>query len=305
MAITISNLRKWYKMLTGKSILHVNQGMGRCFSPGRVYGYFNDLTEKVLKEPELLHTKELPVVKAENGENITFPVAIFQYGLGAYDLFLQTDRNEYLDKFNQCVKWATENQLENGAWNNFFFIYPKQPYGAMCQGEGASLLLRAFENTGDTIYFNAAKRAIDFMLTAVENGGTAKYMGDDLILLEYTHKPAVLNGWIFALFGLYDFTLISDDKEYYALLERTLKTLEKMLPRFDCGYWSMYDDSGMITSPFYHDLHIAQTEALCRITGNSLFEQYHQRWLKDRASKIKKARAFLKKAYQKTVEKSA
>ena len=101
MAITVYNLRKWYKMLTGKNILHVNQGMGQCFSPGRVNGYFNDLTEKVLKEPELLHTKKLPVVKAESGENITFPVAIFQYGLGAYDLFLQTGRNEYLDKFNQ------------------------------------------------------------------------------------------------------------------------------------------------------------------------------------------------------------
>lgn len=305
MAITVYNLRKWYKMLTGKNILHVNQGMGQCFSPGRVNGYFNDLTEKVLKEPELLHTKKLPVVKAESGENITFPVAIFQYGLGAYDLFLQTGRNEYLDKFNQCVKWAMENQLENGAWNNFFFMFPKQPYGAMCQGESVSLLLRAFENTGDTIYFNAAKRAIDFMLTAVENGDTAKYMGDDLVLLECTHKPAVLNGWIFALFGLYDFTLVSDDKEYYTLLERTLKTLKKTLPRFDCGYWSMYDDGGMIASPFYHSLHIAQMEALYKITGNALFEQYRQRWLKDRSSKLKKARAFLKKAYQKTVEKSA
>lgn len=32
MALTIYNLKKWSKMLTGRSVLHVNQGRGKVYS---------------------------------------------------------------------------------------------------------------------------------------------------------------------------------------------------------------------------------------------------------------------------------
>ena len=80
MSISTFNIKKWYRMLRGKSILHVNQGLGRCFSTTDICGYYNDLTEKVTKMPELLNCDELPHVEDERGEQILFPVAVFQYG---------------------------------------------------------------------------------------------------------------------------------------------------------------------------------------------------------------------------------
>ena len=302
MSISLFNLKKWYLMLTGRSVLHVNQDIGKSFEVSKIKGYYNNLTEKVTMEPELLMSGKLPEFKTESGGTVLFPVAIFQYGLGAYDLYLQTADNVYLEKFNQCVKWTVENQQESGAWSNFFFIYKDNPYGAMCQGEGASLLIRAYKETGEEKYLEAARKAVEFMLKDVKNGGTTSYDGGDVVLLEYTHLKPVMNGWIFALWGLYDLNVVSPKEENIILYKKTLNSLIKYLPSFDGKYWSMYDLSGKIASPFYHNLHIAQMQAMYRITGEKTFEHYAEKWEKDSKSKIKKMRAFVKKAMQKIAE---
>ena len=303
MAFNIYNIKKWYLMLTGKSVLHVNQDIGPQFVPGELKGYFNNMTEKVTKEPELLESDSLPLLQTEKGEYIYFPVAIFQYGLGAYDLYLSTNDEIYLKKFKLCVKWAIDNQEINGSWSNFFYIYPNSPYGAMCQGEGASLLLRAYKEFGDVKFLECAKKAIDYMLLPVEEGGTALYQDNEVILLEYTHRPAVLNGWIFALFGLYDLTLVDNSDKYNDALQKTLYSLKNNLNKFDNCYWSLYDLDNKITSPFYHNLHIAQMQAIYEITNDQVYKQLLEKWINYRNSFCKSKKAFIKKAIQKIVEK--
>lgn len=303
MGISIYKIKKWYKIITGTSIMHVNQNMGKSFKPGALEGYFNNLTEKVLKDTVSLENKTLPSAEDESGNPVVFPVAIFQYGLGAYDLFLQTAQEQYRHQFLLCAQWAFDNQLESGAWSNFYFVYPDNPYGAMCQGEGSSLMLRAHKLTGEEKYLAAAKKALDFMLLPIEQGGTAKYNGEELVLLEYTHLPAVLNGWVFALAGLYDMVVADYGEKYEAALHQTIKTLVKYLPKFDSGYWSLYDLGGKLTSPFYHNLHIAQMQALALMTGEDIFDQFAEKWAKYEKNPLKKGIAFSKKAIQKILEK--
>ena len=289
-------------MIHGKSILHVNQDMGKSFVPGEIKGYFNNLTEKVTKEPELLDNDRLPLLKTEKRGEIEFPVGIFQYGLGAYDLYLQTGEGRYLAKFKQCVDWALTHQLDNGAWDILSFLYPDAPYSAMCQGEGASLLLRAYKRFNDERYLDAAAKAIEFMLLPVSDGGTSQYDGNDLILLEYTNLPAVMNGWIFASFGLYDMSLVSSDPRYKEAFLKTVDTLKKYLPRFDNGYWTKYDLDKKIASPFYHNLHVAQMQGLHLATGDPIFEEYADKWAKYQSKWWNRKRAFVKKAWQKIKE---
>ena len=86
MSISIYKIKKWYKMMTGKSIYHVNQGVGTCYSKTEIAGYYNDLTEKVTKDdPNIL----VPKYHVDTGEEIYFSIGIFQYGLAAYDLFFE------------------------------------------------------------------------------------------------------------------------------------------------------------------------------------------------------------------------
>lgn len=304
MSISIYNLKKWSKMFCGKSVLHVNQNLGTQFIPGEIKGYFNNLIEKVTMEPELLNCEKLPTVETEKGERISFPVSIFQYGLGAYDLYLKTNDKKYYTKFEQCATWAFKNQEVSGAWNNFFFVYPDHPYSAMCQGEGSSLLVRAYKISNDKKYYNAAKKAVDFMIQPIENGGTNRVQGNEMCLLEYTHRDAVLNGWIFALFGLYDFILVNSISEYNEVFDKTISTLKSYMKNFDRRYWSNYDLEGRISSPFYHNLHIAQMEALYLITKCEDFKMYADKWKKQKTNPVKQTCAVIKKIGQKIIEKN-
>ena len=71
---------------------------------------------------------------------------------------------------------------------------------SMAQGEGVSVLLRAYKHTSDIKYYETAKKAIDFMLIDIEKGGTTKYLDnkEEIIFQEYvcSNDLGVLNGWI-------------------------------------------------------------------------------------------------------------
>jgi len=289
-------------MLAGKSVWHVNQDIGKSFSVDRIKGYYNNMTEKVTKMPELMEGEGLPVLDV-NGVKVEMPVAIFQYGLGAYDLFLQTGDGKYERKFIQSVNWAMNQIDEQGRWNNFSYVFPDSPYGAMAQGEGVSLLIRAFQYTNDTKYLESARKAINYMLLPIEEGGTTKYEGDDAYLMEYTFKGVVLNGAIFSWWGLYDYVLAIGDKgKYFEAKEKTLQTLISILPKFSCSYWSIYSLDGLMASPFYHHLHIAQMQAMYQLTGEPLFRKYAIRWEKNEKNPLCKSLAFVVKAVQKLKE---
>ena len=303
MAVSLANIKRWYNMITGQSVWHVNQDIGKCFSVDAVNGYYNNMTEKVTKMPELLKSDVLPLLGTAEGNYVEMPVAIFQYGLGAYDLYLQTSEDIYERKFFQAVDWAMNHIDEQGRWNNFFYVYPDHPYGAMAQGEGASLLIRAYEHTQKKEYLDSAQKAIDYMLLPIEKGGTTKYDKFDVIFAEYTHRPIVMNGWIFAWWGLYDFVLAAKDEDKYKeILDSSCMSLVKHLPEFKTWYWSKYDVSGRMASPFYHNLHVAQMGAMYQLTGLAVFNEYAMRWRKQQKNMICKTIAFVNKAIQKIKE---
>ena len=69
--------------------------------------------------PELLDTEDLPRLKIGKKRYVESGVAIFQYGLGAYDLYLENGNEKYHKKFLQAVDWAVKKQESRGAWDNF------------------------------------------------------------------------------------------------------------------------------------------------------------------------------------------
>lgn len=303
MAVNFVQIQRWTKMLTGKSVEHVNQNIGKIFSTSELKGYYNDLTEKVNIDTALLYNDNLPIIKQIDGQSIYFPVAIFQYALGCYDLWLLEGTDIYRRKFMQCVEWIYKHQDLAGRWDNFSYVYPDAPYGAMAQGEAVSVLLRAYKLTNNELYFTAAKKGIDFMLLDIKKGGTSQYLESDIIFWEYTNQPVVMNGWIFAWWGLYDYVLISKDQSWYKeVLDKSLNTLIKNLSRFKNTYWSLYDYDKKLASPFYHNLHIAQMEAMYKLTNQEIFNQYAIRWKKQKENPFNISLAFLIKAIQKIKE---
>ncbi len=222
------------------------------------------------------------------------PIAIAQYGLGNYNLWQNSGDSTRREKYLRIADWlaASLEQNRNGlwVWNHHFDWDYRTPlkapwYSGLAQGQGISLLVRAYADSGKTEYLEAARRAFVPMLRSVEEGGVAfQDEHGDIWLEEYIVSPPthILNGFMWALWGVYDLWLCTADQDARRLFDRCTATLVRNLATFDTGYWSLYEQSGtrmkMLASPFYHSLHIVQLRIMARLTGDKIFAEFADRW---------------------------
>ena len=240
------------------------------------------------------------------------PIAVAQWGLGNYNQLRRTGHPGRREKVIRCADWLLANldQNPNGIWlwnHQFEWEYRnilRAPwYSGLAQGQGISLLLRAHAETGDANYLGAARDAFRAFERAIDDGGVAfTDPRGDWWIEEYIVQPPthILNGFIWALWGVYDMFLVSGEGAHRALFERGVKTLENNLQAYDTGYWSLYEQSGtrlqMLASPFYHRLHIVQLRVMQRLSGSPVFGRFADRWGQYRDSRTGRARAILLKA---------
>lgn len=303
----ISNamIQKWIKMLRHDSVLHVEQSEGKHYSASEIAGYYNNFSGKI-ESTKNFDAVGIPQNIASHGnekEKVYFPIAIFQYGLGAYDLWLETKKRDYYNTFLAMADWAVCNQEESGAWNTFGVLRYNNPYSSMAQGEGSSLLARAYKETKSQKYYVACTKAVDFMLLPVTEGGTSECTSTGVVLKEYPDKAPVLNGWIFSAFGLFDAWKLTGKQKYSDAWKKTSDEIKNNLCKFDAGHWSYYDMGGKLTSPFYHSLHIELLKALNRLSPALEYEEYINKWDAEKNSWIWNRVAFVRKAMQKITEK--
>ncbi len=292
-------------MLTKKSVFHVNQTEGKFYDPSRLKGYYNNLTDKV-RYTTLFDEAGIPLNIASYGEKretVYFPIAIFQFGLGAWDLYLENGEERNRTQVLKMCDWALSHQEIDGSWNSFGILHYANPYSSMAQGEGISLLVRGWMETGAEKYLKAALSAAEFMLKPEIQGGTAQKGEDEIILLEYPGKPLVLNGWIFSSFGLYDLWLATGDERWYLLWQKSVRGIKKRLCTFDHGHWSYYDDHKKLASPFYHRLHVELLKAMNALAPDPIFSQYIHKWDSCQRNFFWSKAAFIRKAFQKLAEK--
>jgi hypothetical protein len=240
------------------------------------------------------------------------PIAIAQWGLGNYNLFCQTNNDERRKRFLAASDWLC-SQLELNShgtwtWNHHFDWEYRSPlkapwYSALAQGQGISLLVRAYRETRTVAYLEAATRAFTSFLKSIREGGVA--FTDELGNLwfeEYIVSPPthILNGFIWAAWGVHDYFLATQDNAARDLFAQAVLTLRTNLDRYDLGFWSLYEQSGtllsMIASPFYHRLHIVQLRVMHRLTGDTTFAQFADKWEACARSRAKRARALCYKS---------
>lgn len=301
-------LQRGFKMLIGSSYYHAPQPLGKYYLPNEVHGYFNDLSHKAFWKGDY-DADGMPLNRDHQGNAVLIPTTIIQKGLGHWEQWLALGDFHHLKQARNIADWLVNNQDEQGGWSPWFMTrFPQDylvPYSAMTQGEAASLLVRLYQRTGQASYLDSAQRALDLMLRNVEDGGTTRSWsgGEQLILDEFPKKPMsiVLNGWVFALYGLVDVVLVDATPQYIPALDRTVQTLIAHLPRYDMGFWSRYDSLGAIASPFYHDLHLAQLEALALTFPEyaPIFNPLREKWAQHAINPLKRARAVGMKTVQK------
>ena len=298
-------MKYWTKMLVGKSYYHKPQVLGKVFEPGKLKGYFSDLTGRTTWEGEV-DQDGVPVSTLYDGRRIQLPILITHNALGHYDQWLVKEQDKDKQQFLALSNWLVKNQDENGGWDTWGIMKGQTllKYSAMTQGEALSVLSRAFKLTDDSRFKQTAEKAVNLFWVSVKDGGITYFENGKVFLEETPAQPrnTILNGWIFSLFCLYDFNLIFDDSRVTDMFERSIRTLAQHLPEYDNGYWTYYDSRKHLASPHYHRLHINQVEALCLISDKPVFKEYHQRWINYQGKLTNRSRAFVLKALQKLKE---
>jgi len=276
-----------------------------------------------------------------------YHIAISQYGLACYNRWKRTNDKVWYDRFMAQVKWHEDNLKANEKgiylwYANFDWEYHgihKAPWpSGLAQGNGLSLLVRAYAETKEQKYFDMCEKVFKSMITEVKDGGvmvkgtdkkgtryevlgTSKsdtdtgtntqypipvdgvdYWIEEAIVEPPTH---ILNGFMWAVMGIYDYYLLTGREDVKMWFDRFIKTIADNLHTFETGYWSLYEHSHtkipMVASTFYHGLHLVQLEILYNITKNKKFEEYLIKWKKYQKNIFKKAWAVAVKIIFKAV----
>jgi hypothetical protein len=224
--------------------------------------------------------------------------AINQYGLGSWDLWLDTKDSRHLEAATKQADWLVENQTVDdrgvGVWLHRYDLggehQVRGPWASsLAQGISISLLTRMHQETGSDPYREAAARALRSFATTIEEGGVRAPDGaGGAFYEEVPSSPPthILNGHVYALLGIHDYFRVTGSGDARDLFESGLEALRGSLSRYDTGYWSRYSLSGRRTltnhftlaSPLYHRLHIDMLRVVHAITGDRRLEKFANRW---------------------------
>lgn len=284
---------------------HVREPTGKHIATDTLGGYPIDMRDKA--KPYRGESRDGFPLRNQNNEGLQLlPVTVTQMALGHYDCWLEDQSSDRVEIIGKCADWLVDKHGPcPGKMNGWSYGFDhgrlgiKAPFiSAMGQGQGISLLVRAHKLIGDDRYLETAKEAFEPFLHGLDAGGVTAFLPDgDIYFEEYPCQPYshILNGHIFALWGVHDYAIHLQDDRAKELARAGTETLAKMLPRYDIGYWSRYGlyphPSPNVASPFYHELHISQLRALHILYGHSVFAEYADRWESQFQSWFKSVRA--------------
>jgi hypothetical protein len=158
------------------------------------------------------------------------------------------------------------------AWEYMFqFDGGRPPWtSGLSQGTALQVLARAWSRFKDPAYLAAAQQAVGIFATRPPAGvRVATRAGAHYA--EYTFAPGdrILNGFIQALVGLYDYTSLTGDTLGLRLFEAGDAEARVEVPHYDTGAWSLYDQFGE-SSLSYHELLTEFLQHLCQRTRKGL-----------------------------------
>lgn len=287
-------------MVFGKTdYWHPDMNVNTGLTPEKIGKYPVDMSSKASYAGHF-DDGQIPLVEID-GHLCYLPVTIAQYALGHYDVYLENGERKHLEVLQLCADWFVNHleELRPGIWGwineHDKDIYAlKSPWlSALSQGQALSVLARAYLEIQDEKYLNTGLKAIKAFSVPVTAGGVlAKLNGEDFYEEYPSSTPSyVLNGFIFALWGLWEFYLAGRTEEARERYETGLKTLKHHLRRYDLGWlkWSLYDlypfKVSDIASIFYHKLHIQQLRAMALLSGDEDFNMMAKRWERGRNSR--------------------
>jgi D-glucuronyl C5-epimerase-like protein len=250
--------------------------IGSAFDDRTVKGYYVDFRSKTTS-PTARDLNALPAIQ------------LIQLALGWWERHVAGDdgaRERFLDLV-RVIEGRAVREGEELRWRMNVAVpkYRLTPgwSSALAQSQAASVLVRAHLATGDDRYGDLARRSVEPFL-APEPTDIVSYASSGPVLEEAPSSPPsrILNGWMSALWGLWDVQLALDDSRSRQRFDASLGCLRAFLPSYDTGWWTLYSlyphPLKDLAKPIYHRFHVTQLEVLHRLTGHDDIAATGARW---------------------------
>lgn len=218
------------------------------------------------------------------------PIILAHRGAAFMTLFEKSGDSLYLEEVKKYVDCLLDkaNRFDSALYYPYTFDYKvhqideallKAPwYSGMAQGEILSLLTRLYIAGGEKKYLSAADETFNSFLRLKGEAQPWTVFRDDkncYWIEEYPTDPPsmTLNGFIFSLYGVYDYYEFTKKPEAKLVLTESLNTLKNYLPYYRRdSLVSFYNLTYRHYAHNYHYIHIRQLEMLYRITGDIFFQ---------------------------------
>lgn len=194
------------------------------------------------------------------------PTRVAAYGFALWNSYKIKGCTESLSKFMQVADWFLT--FTDGRFNyNFDWERNQSPWvSGMAQGEGISILVRAYDISKNKQYLDRAFDAVEILLLPCSEGGVLSYLDGGMFFEEYPDGSSnrVLNGFMYTLIGLLELKQLTGNEKINLVTADALKTLARNISRWNLNGWSSYDlnnEGGVLrnyATMDYHSLHVAQ-----------------------------------------------
>lgn len=233
------------------------------------------------------------VYKVVDGRRVYSPGNLANDGIRYVDGYVRTRDPAYLDRaVVRAKKLISLSRLSGGArYFPYTYGYAREKlkapwYSAYSQGFALSLFVRLYRVTGLQAWAERAREtAMSFRrLGRVTRPWVAYVVNRRLWLEEYPSATPthVLNGFNFALFGLYDYERLTRDPAGRDLLRGALRTIRSFGTTFRVpGGISYYDLVHRTRHAHYHLIHTWQLRALAAISGDSWYRSLAAAYWRD------------------------
>ncbi len=218
------------------------------------------------------------------------PHGIAQAAREAFYDYEKTGNRENLSRALFLVDYLLNTSVDKGDYLIWEYSFPWPPYnlergwrGSLCQAGILKALMLAYKHTGEEKYRDAAEKTLKAFSVPVERGGLLELREGYYWYPEYVKEepPYVLNGFVTTLIWLREYSEYFNSSEAERLYQEGLKTLIKFLPYYDAGNGhSYYDAMGNRANQHYHKMHIWQLGVMYNLTGEEIFKEYRELWLR-------------------------
>ncbi len=229
-----------------------------------------------------------------------YPISIGQVAMAIYNAYQQSNEASKRAHFIRIADWFIKTRVDDPRLGTFWYTdVPKPEYqvtdrwkSAFTQSRAISVLMRAWQLEKKEIYLDTATLALQpFTIDIAKGGVSIRRQHTGVFYEEYVASAPtrVLDGHLFALFGLFDYVRAapSPTMQKYArqLFDQGVQGLVDDLPHYDLGNWVRFnrcelpnyptDDPCTIT---YLQLIIIQLEIIYRITARQEVENYRRKF---------------------------